>query len=165
MGKGKPNGTLPLKLGWFKTYHVTGGPYRNKPNAMIGVKLAPEIRAPAFISLDAPDFGLFKPAECEAAAADTLQLIANGVPVYAGCFGGIGRTGTFLAILAKAAGHDDAVAYVRKHYIPEAVETEEQESFVEEFDVTRLRAMLKRWRWERLAGWIPSWLLPRRCSA
>lgn len=48
----------------------------------------------------------------------------------------MGRTGLFLAILAKAVGFNDPVAYVRKHYYNHAVETAEQAKYVEAFDVS-----------------------------
>jgi len=49
--------------------------------------------------------------------------------------GGRGRTGTALACLAVLDGAPaaDAVAYVRQHYSPDAVETPEQASFVTGF--------------------------------
>ena len=49
--------------------------------------------------------------------------------------GGRGRTGTALACLAVLDGAPsaDAVAYVRQHYSPDAVETLEQASFVADF--------------------------------
>jgi protein-tyrosine phosphatase len=49
--------------------------------------------------------------------------------------GGSGRTGTALACLAVLDGTPatDAVAYVRKYYSPDAVETPEQASFVADF--------------------------------
>lgn len=144
--------SLPLKLGWFKTYHLAAGPYSKKPRIAMGVKLAKEIDKPAWIKLDAPDFGLFDADACLAVAAETLHLLVNNVPVYVGCLGGIGRTGTFLAVLAKAAGAKDPVGYVREHYLRHAVETPAQERFVEELDVAPLSRMLRRWRWESLLG-------------
>jgi len=49
--------------------------------------------------------------------------------------GGRGRTGTALACVAVLDGvpADQAVDYVRRHYHPDAVETEEQRQFVAEF--------------------------------
>ena len=49
--------------------------------------------------------------------------------------GGRGRTGTALACLAvlDGAAAADAVAYVRQHYRPGAVETRKQASFVAAF--------------------------------
>lgn len=48
------------------------------------------------------------------------------------CGGGIGRTGTAMALLAVLSGvnPDDAVAWVREHYHPRAVETRRQRGWV-----------------------------------
>ncbi|MDR7385309.1 protein-tyrosine phosphatase family protein [Promicromonospora iranensis] len=48
------------------------------------------------------------------------------------CGGGVGRTGTALAVLAIMSGvaPDDAVAWVRAHYRPRAVETRQQKRWV-----------------------------------
>ena len=49
--------------------------------------------------------------------------------------GGRGRTGTALACIAALDGvpADQAVEYFRRHYRPDAVETEGQRQFVAEF--------------------------------
>ena len=49
--------------------------------------------------------------------------------------GGRGRTGTALACIAVLDGvpADQAVDYVRRHYHPDAVETDEQRQFVAAF--------------------------------
>jgi hypothetical protein len=51
------------------------------------------------------------------------------------CAGGLGRTGTALACLAVLEGlpADEAVAYVRGHYAPRAVEMPRQHRFVTQF--------------------------------
>ncbi|WP_307804094.1 protein-tyrosine phosphatase family protein [Micromonospora echinofusca] len=51
------------------------------------------------------------------------------------CAGGRGRTGTALACLAVLDGvpADEAVAYVRRHYSPHAVETPWQSRYVRRF--------------------------------
>jgi protein-tyrosine phosphatase len=52
-----------------------------------------------------------------------------------GCMGGRGRTGTALACVAVLDGvpADQAVDYVRRHYHPDAVETEARRRLVAEF--------------------------------
>ena len=62
-----------------------------------------------------------------------IDLILAGEPVYVGCMGGKGRTGLFLAVLAKAFGVKKPVEYVREHYYAHAVETAEQYDFVKQF--------------------------------
>jgi hypothetical protein len=83
-----------------------------------------------------PDFGL--PADAELAArqvADAYLRARRGQLVEVGCLGGSGRTGTVLACMAVLAGvpPTEAVAWVRGAYRPEAVETAEQEAWVEWF--------------------------------
>lgn len=50
------------------------------------------------------------------------------------CGGGVGRTGTALAVLAVLGGvpAEDAVGWVRRHYHPRAVETRRQRAWVTE---------------------------------
>jgi len=82
-----------------------------------------------------PDFGL--PSD-PAATADALREAwarAGSERVEVACAGGHGRTGTALACLAVLDGvpNRQAVAYVRKHYSPRAVETPGQRRFVSRF--------------------------------
>jgi hypothetical protein len=83
-----------------------------------------------------PDFGL--PDEPEVAAqqiSDAFERARAGELVEVGCLGGSGRTGTVLACMAVLAGVPtaEAVAWVRAAYRPQAVETAEQEAWVEWF--------------------------------
>ena len=82
-----------------------------------------------------PDFRL--PSD-RAATADALREAwarAEDERVEIACGGGKGRTGTALACLAVIDGvpNDQAVAYVRQHYAPHAVETPWQRRFVSQF--------------------------------
>jgi len=83
-----------------------------------------------------PDFGL--PDEPEVAArqiVDAFGRAQRGELVEVGCLGGSGRTGTVLACMTILAGvaPGEAVEWVRDAYRPEAVETAEQEAWVEWF--------------------------------
>jgi hypothetical protein len=80
-----------------------------------------------------PDFGLPDPDELSAALPPLLARARRGDVVEIGCLGGHGRTGSALACLAVLTGApaDGAVDWVRTHYCPEAVETDEQRAFVE----------------------------------
>lgn len=83
-----------------------------------------------------PDFGL--PEEPEVAArqiVDAFGRAQRGELVEVGCLGGSGRTGTVLACMAILSGvaPGEAVEWVREAYRPEAVETAEQEAWVEWF--------------------------------
>lgn len=83
-----------------------------------------------------PDFRL--PAD-RAQARSILKeawVRASTDRVEVACGGGRGRTGTALACLAVLDGvpADEAVAYVRRHYHPGAVETPWQRRYVRRFD-------------------------------
>jgi protein-tyrosine phosphatase len=82
-----------------------------------------------------PDFRL--PADPAALAATLREALARAGTerVEFACAGGQGRTGTALACLAVLDGvpNAEAVAYVRAHYRPQAVETPGQRRFVTRF--------------------------------
>jgi protein-tyrosine phosphatase len=82
-----------------------------------------------------PDYGL--PADPPAMRRALVEAWerADRERVEVGCMGGRGRTGTALACIAVLDGvpADQAVEYVRRHYHPDAVETEEQRQFVAAF--------------------------------
>jgi protein-tyrosine phosphatase len=84
-----------------------------------------------------PDFRL--PAD-EAGALAALRDAhhrAAGERVEIACSGGVGRTGTALAVLAILSGvePDEAVAWVRSHYTPRAVETPWQRRWVRRLEL------------------------------
>ena len=83
-----------------------------------------------------PDFGL--PVEPEVAAGQITAAFGRarrGELVEVGCVGGSGRTGTVLACMAVLAGvpAPEAVSWVRAAYRREAVETADQEAWVQWF--------------------------------
>lgn len=136
-------------------YCAAGGPYLSKPVGFRGVKLASEIPAESDLELGCEDFSTPDPAETISVAREALRLLANGESVYCGCMGGIGRTGTFLAVLAKACGIRKPVDYIRNTYYAYAVETPAQEEFIAGLNVRSLRWSL---RWWRLCRWLdPGW--------
>jgi hypothetical protein len=84
-----------------------------------------------------PDFRLpADPAAAHEAFVD-LRERAAAERVEVACAGGRGRTGTALACLAVLDGvpPGEAVAYVRRHYDPRAVETPWQRRYVRTFGV------------------------------
>lgn len=135
---------LPLS---FMGIHriVYGGPYRSRPNDHFGVKMAAEIKAPCNVDIPTRDFSIPDPHLMAEGIRKTLPALFRGDAVYVGCMGGIGRTGLFLGILTSVLNPKaDPVAYVRKHYMGHAIETEEQRRFVREFPVNDLRAYARR---------------------
>jgi protein-tyrosine phosphatase len=71
-----------------------------------------------------------------------FELAAAGVNVEVGCLAGRGRTGTVLACMAVLAGvpAPSAVAWVRRHHGPGAVEGSAQEAWVLAFAERAVRA-------------------------
>jgi protein-tyrosine phosphatase len=83
--------------------------------------------------VDWPDLGLpADDADADEAIRDTLRRAQAGEDVEVGCAGGLGRTGTVLACMAVLTGIPaaQAVAWVRDHYAPAAVETPAQAAWV-----------------------------------
>lgn len=61
----------------------------------------------------------------------TAEQLTSGRKVHAGCIGGHGRTGMFLAALrAYMANDPKAITHVREHYCKKAVESEKQVEFL-----------------------------------
>ncbi len=83
---------------------------------------------------NAPD----NPEEFKKLVTWTKKQIEAGMKVHAGCFGGHGRTGMFLAAVVAEFGEKDAINYVRKHYCHKAVESNKQVQFLhEQFGITK----------------------------
>lgn len=117
---------------------VTGGPFDAIPDGAFGICLEPDAAKAwlADVFLPIPDFGLPDPVALRSAVGAVLaQLEAEpDRPVHVGCRAGIGRTGLFLACLARAAGVEgDALDYVRAHYLPHAAETPGQQAMARAF--------------------------------
>ena len=124
-----------LNLG-LTTRAIYGGPYYDKPAGMVGVKLAPEVHADAEHELAIRDFSIPPhKTSVDVLLHNVLYLLAVQKPVYVGCFGGKGRTGLFLALLAKAAGVVNPINYVREWYNPHAVENMLQERYIDNYVV------------------------------
>ncbi|WP_285103714.1 protein-tyrosine phosphatase family protein [Promicromonospora sp. MEB111] len=80
------------------------------------------------------DFRLPDSTEEALAALREAHARAEAERVEIACGGGIGRTGTAMAVLAIMSGvaPDEAVAWVREHYHPRAVETRRQRRWIAE---------------------------------
>lgn len=126
-------GSMPLPSGFGREYRVFGGPYINRPQGTVGLKMAAEIRALCDIDVPTEDFQTPRDDVALAGLEQAVDDILHGLPVYVGCMGGIGRTGLMLALIAKAWGIKDPVGYVREHYYPHAVETKDQQAYIRDF--------------------------------
>ncbi len=117
---------------------IQGGPFNAFAPPAIGVCLERHSRLVHLtdVLVDVPDFTAPTQEQLHQGLLETLRLMAAapGLPVYVGCAAGLGRTGTFIAALARLAGIEDAVAWTRAHYDPRAVETLAQEAAVAALD-------------------------------
>jgi protein-tyrosine phosphatase len=88
-----------------------------------------------------PDFRTPASTPDAVAALEEAHRRAAGERVEIACGGGVGRTGTALAVLAVLAGvpAEDAVAWVRDAYHPRAVETPWQRRWVRRVSASSLR--------------------------
>lgn len=128
---------LPAFFG-KKFTQVYGGPYRERPADMFGVKMAAEIKQACDVDIPTRDFGTPNVTLLSRGLTDVLEhMVKKDGNVYVGCMGGIGRTGLFMAVLAKAFGQTkDPVTYTRRNYLASAVETGDQRKFVADFKIT-----------------------------
>lgn len=120
-----------------RAVRITGGTFDSLPAGARGLCL--ERRAAradeAEWCLDIPDFGVPEPAALRRVLEEMLAAMRArpGDAYHVGCRAGLGRTGMALACLAAMTGVKDAVAWVRAHYDPRAVETPAQEEMVRLF--------------------------------
>ena len=85
------------------------------------------------VILDWPDFQVPRDdKEALSAIVKAIGRARQGQDVLVGCRGGIGRTGTILGAIAIACGvpASTARAWVRSHYHPDAIETDEQHEWL-----------------------------------
>lgn len=132
------NGDVTLRLLGAER-RIMGGSFNAFAPPAIGVCLEMRSRLAnlADVRIDVPDFTAPTQAQLHHGLIETLRLMrdAPGLPVYVGCAAGLGRTGTFIASLARLAGIADGVAWTRANYDPRAVETKDQEAVVAALDV------------------------------
>ncbi len=134
---------MPFQLGTLKS-QIAGGPYSLKPHGYVGVKMAAESHLPCEINVPTVDFEVPEVAMFKRGLMKGIMAIASGSQIYVGCMGGIGRTGLYMAGMAKVMSEYrkklhrpqfDPVLYVRGEYLPHAVETSEQKQFIADLNV------------------------------
>jgi hypothetical protein len=166
------NGTLPIKMGFHGAYldiEIVGGPfdaYKPGVNGDVGVCVRAE-RVPATADFIVPIHDFSVPSKqdrevVEHVLEQTIRAALEGKRVYVGCMGGWGRTGLFLALIAKVCGVENPLSYVRSNYTERAVETSKQIDYLFDFNVDGIRARLfwRAWgeRWGRLFPWARAFL-------
>lgn len=148
------NGSMTIDLGWrgaWRKLTFYGGPFNRFPGeGFFGVCVRAESVPKTGVDLHLPIVDFQVPTSNGKTAQvvqGTIKAAIDGKKPYVGCMGGWGRTGLVLALIAKAAGEDDPVDFVRKNYASHAVETLPQLQFVNNFDVTELRRTMYRDAW------------------
>lgn len=102
-----------------------------------GIDLAQYYQGHGFdvIDLPIPDYNVPEKEKLDQAIAATITHARDGDHIIVHCQGGLGRTGTFLACLAKhhfGLTGGEAINWVRE-YVPGAVETDEQVQFINDY--------------------------------
>jgi len=148
---------VPVQIGPIKGF-VFGGRFRDYvpgTRRLVGVKMAAEIMHAHDISIPTEDFSVPDESDMQEGMISALGLMMEGNDIYVGCMGGIGRTGLFMGCMAKLmqdcanVGYDpvlntgDPVLWVRGNYMGHAIETEEQQEFVRNFDTAPVLAYLE----------------------
>jgi len=157
------NGVLVLNkrpLAFLPQVIMHGGPYRNRYMTdldMMGFCLL-EVpnsftQQPGTFSMPIADFSV--PADINRLNAALLRVYieaSEGRPVYVGCAGGIGRTGLFLSLVAKIHGIAFPILHVRAAYLGHAVETNQQEAFIDRYDIRPVRRAFMLYGIRKLMG-------------
>lgn len=123
---------------------IHGGPYREKPPELLGVRLEMSAPADESMAVDFPivDFGVPNFESLFEAVDQAFELVVTNREIYIGCTGGFGRTGLFATCLIAKVMHNcgfpfshgkEATAYLRANYVPNAVETSAQQGMVDRY--------------------------------
>lgn len=132
--------TVPLPLPDGSMGFVAAGPTRDCPDDYYLIRCAAEIAFPGDqVAYDfaTEDFTPIPGGKIEANLPALInELYDPHRPLYVGCMGGTGRTGTLLALIVAqnpAFSASAAVQWVRDHYKTGAVETQEQFKQIETY--------------------------------
>jgi len=157
------NGRMPFQLGTLKST-IYGGPYKDYLYTT-GVNMAAEL-ADEFAEIYIPteDFEVPDVVALKRGLVQGIMAIASGKHLYVGCKGGVGRTGLYLASMAKIMSEYrrkmhrptfDPILYVRAEYMNNAVETEDQREFIDQLYVGDI---VNWWhQTQRLMKFLPAW--------
>jgi hypothetical protein len=162
------NGTFQVALPLGVKLVFAGAPFPKRGvvhNAFV-VKCATEQRGAADVEIPCEDFGVPTDRAMLNGVDRAIEAAFAGKQVFAGCAGGIGRTGTFLTVVLKALGADPTgydghsrvplVNMIRKVYLGHAVETSAQEKLISTIDVSAIQAKIRRlWFRAVLRKYVP----------
>lgn len=112
---------------------VYGGPYHARPDDFYTIKMAKEIDLPCDVSIPTIDYSVPSYVDLDEGIRRSIWAIAKNEKVYIFCFGGLGRTGLFFGAIAKLLNIPEPVKYVRANYKPHAIETNQQQDFVNNY--------------------------------
>lgn len=146
-----------------KIYTILGGPYTERPEGVPGVSMLEGDCTPSNVHIPTADFSVPCYPEFFRGVQQGVLLLQQYGVLYVGCTGGVGRTGMYMVavvIALRAMEHerglmqggqpgwniwaivDEVLSDVRQAYMGEAVETEGQEIYLQEFDYLPLAAEL-----------------------
>jgi hypothetical protein len=133
-----PSGRLVRGRGLYRSHGRTAGPPEPEFGLYVLGRRPPETTWP-MRWLHWPDFWLPRDRDTAIEAIRDAWDRIGSQRVEVACAGGRGRTGTVLSCIAVLDGvpNDEAVAYVRSHYDPKAVETPWQRRFVHDFPAAK----------------------------
>lgn len=160
---------LKLRGHWpWRPVIVTGGPFARCPRGAFGVNMAAREVLGGDLRIPVIDYGTPDPETLLSHALYACYVALQGRnPVYVGCGFGIGRTGTFLAVMARITNPESdrvavgdsgqhrkggVVRWLRQRYRDDAVETNAQEKLVNSLDVTQARYHYRTWVWQKRFG-------------
>lgn len=135
---------IPVNMGKVNGM-LFGGQFRKfvpGTRRLVGVKMAAEIKHPHDISIPTNDFSVPALSAMVDGILLGIEALGEGKDLYAGCMGGIGRTGLYMGCMAKVCidyhggeymGFTDPVLLVRATYLGHALETDEQQAYAREF--------------------------------
>lgn len=164
------NGGFEVRFPLGIVLQFYGSPFRKAGmvDDAFTVKCASEQPGPADVVIPCEDFGVPTHADMLRGVDRAINAAFDGEPVFAGCAGGIGRTGTFLSVVIKALNVDPTpynktgkskVGYVnmiRAIYLGHAVETAKQEQLIDTIEVSDIRKTIGRlWRRAVLRKYLP----------
>jgi hypothetical protein len=129
--------TSPLRSVSFvqegKTRYLYGGSFFAAPVRadVFAINLMAEHELPCDLWVPVADFSVPDSPELFKAAFD--RILTRTDHTFAGCMGGIGRTGLFVGCFLRYLGHPDPLPLLRATLHPHAVETVDQKAFLDAF--------------------------------